>query len=108
MPLHPARARASDDEYLEVRPEFASELARVRSINASGHKYGLVYPGLGWVLWRAPDAPPEELAFHVDYLGGGKPPLSPDISPPRPPGGGADANPLRLPPGPAPPPPPPR
>jgi len=41
----------------------------VASINASGHKYGLVYPGVGWIVWRDADALPEELIFWVNYLG---------------------------------------
>jgi glutamate decarboxylase len=45
-------------------------LARVHSINVSGHKYGLVYPGVGWVLWRESSDLPAELIFEVDYLGG--------------------------------------
>ncbi|MBT2506862.1 glutamate decarboxylase [Streptomyces sp. ISL-98] len=45
-------------------------LPRVASINTSGHKYGLVYPGVGWALWRSPAELPEELVFRVDYLGG--------------------------------------
>ncbi|MEU6645184.1 glutamate decarboxylase [Saccharomonospora sp. NPDC046836] len=45
-------------------------LPRVASINTSGHKYGLVYPGVGWVLWRDAEAVPEELIFKVNYLGG--------------------------------------
>jgi glutamate decarboxylase len=45
-------------------------LPRVRSINVSGHKYGLVYPGVGWVLWREASDLPHELIFQVDYLGG--------------------------------------
>jgi glutamate decarboxylase len=57
-------------------------VARVQSINASGHKYGLVYPGLGWVVWRDPDALPEELVFHVDYLGGDMPTFSLNFSRP--------------------------
>jgi glutamate decarboxylase len=57
-------------------------VARVQSINASGHKYGLVYPGLGWVLWRDPGALPEELVFHVDYLGGDMPTFSLNFSRP--------------------------
>lgn len=48
-------------------------LPRVQSINTSGHKYGLVYPGIGWVIWRTPDALPEELVFRVAYLGGDMP-----------------------------------
>jgi glutamate decarboxylase len=45
-------------------------LPRVRSINVSGHKYGLVYPGVGWVLWRETADLPSDLIFEVDYLGG--------------------------------------
>lgn len=41
----------------------------VVSINASGHKYGLVYPGLGWVVWRNRDVIPDDLIFWVNYLG---------------------------------------
>ena len=48
-------------------------LERVKSINVSGHKYGLVYPGLGWVLWRDESDFPEELVFKVNYLGGWMP-----------------------------------
>jgi glutamate decarboxylase len=44
-------------------------LPRVASINASGHKYGLVYPGVGWVVWRDAEALPDELIFRVNYLG---------------------------------------
>ncbi len=48
-------------------------LPRVQSINTSGHKYGLVYPGLGWALWRDEAAVPKELVFEVSYLGGSMP-----------------------------------
>src|SRR5581483_3265184 len=48
-------------------------LRRVASINTSGHKYGLVYPGVGWLLWRDHDALPDELVFNVNYLGGEMP-----------------------------------
>jgi glutamate decarboxylase len=48
-------------------------LPRVQSINASGHKYGLVYPGVGWVIWRNPEALPDDLVFDVNYLGGDMP-----------------------------------
>jgi glutamate decarboxylase len=44
-------------------------LPRVASINVSGHKYGLVYPGVGWVIWRDAKALPEDLIFWVNYLG---------------------------------------
>jgi len=48
-------------------------LPRVHSINASGHKYGLVYPGIGWALWRDKSLVPEDLIFEVSYLGGNMP-----------------------------------
>jgi glutamate decarboxylase len=57
-------------------------LARVQSINASGHKYGLVYPGIGWVLWRGAEALPEELVFKVNYLGGDMPTFALNFSRP--------------------------
>ncbi|QDU40849.1 Glutamate decarboxylase beta [Maioricimonas rarisocia] len=45
-------------------------LPRVKSINASGHKFGLSPLGVGWIMWRdAPDLP-DELVFWVNYLGG--------------------------------------
>ena len=51
----------------ELRWDF--RLPRVASINTSGHKYGLVYPGVGWVVWRDAAALPEELIYRVNYLG---------------------------------------
>ncbi|MGC8466433.1 MAG: glutamate decarboxylase [Acidimicrobiales bacterium] len=58
-----------------VQPDLRWDflLERVHSINTSGHKYGLVYPGVGWVLWRDQNLLPEELIFHVNYLGGDHP-----------------------------------
>jgi glutamate decarboxylase len=44
-------------------------LPKVVSINVSGHKYGLVYPGVGWVIWRDPAYLPQELVFNINYLG---------------------------------------
>ncbi|KAF3324606.1 glutamate decarboxylase-like protein [Carex littledalei] len=44
-------------------------LPLVKSINVSGHKYGLVYPGVGWVVWRSKEDLPDELIFHINYLG---------------------------------------
>ena len=41
----------------------------VYSISTSGHKYGLVYPGLGWVVWKDKQYLPKEMAFSVNYLG---------------------------------------
>ncbi|MET9633781.1 glutamate decarboxylase [Lentzea sp. NPDC006480] len=58
------------------------QLPRVASINTSGHKYGLVYPGVGWVLWRDAAALPEDLVFHVNYLGGDMPTFALNFSRP--------------------------
>ena len=57
-------------------------LPRVASINTSGHKYGLVYPGVGWALWRDHDALPAELVFNVNYLGGNMPTFALNFSRP--------------------------
>jgi glutamate decarboxylase len=57
-------------------------LPRVASINTSGHKYGLVYPGVGWALWRDAEALPEELIFKVNYLGGDMPTFALNFSRP--------------------------
>jgi glutamate decarboxylase len=57
-------------------------LPRVASVNTSGHKYGLVYPGVGWALWRDKDALPEELVFRVNYLGGDMPTFALNFSRP--------------------------
>lgn len=57
-------------------------LPRVASINTSGHKYGLVYPGVGWAIWRDADALPKELVFDVNYLGGDMPTFALNFSRP--------------------------
>jgi glutamate decarboxylase len=54
----------------------------VASINASGHKYGLVYPGVGWIVWRDPAALPEDLIFWVNYLGDNMPTFALNFSRP--------------------------
>ena len=51
----------------ETRWDF--RLKNVISISTSGHKFGLVYPGLGWVIWRDKSYLPEEMSFSVNYLG---------------------------------------
>jgi len=53
--------------------EWDFRLPWVKSINVSGHKYGLVYAGVGWVVWRTKDDLPEELVFHINYLGADQP-----------------------------------
>jgi len=55
--------------FLEPELEWDFRLDRVVSINASGHKYGLVAPGVGWIIWRTEEHLPEDLIFHVNYLG---------------------------------------
>ncbi len=62
--------------------EWDFRLPRVQSINASGHKYGLVYPGVGWAIWRDADALPPDLVFDVNYLGGSMPTFALNFSRP--------------------------
>src|SRR6478752_3967672 len=57
-------------------------LPNVVSINVSGHKYGLVYPGVGFVIWRSAADLPEDLVFHVNYLGGDMPTFTLNFSRP--------------------------
>src|SRR5215203_2743524 len=57
-------------------------LPRVASINTSGHKYGRVYPGVGWAIWRDAEALPEDLVFRVNYLGGDMPTFALNFSRP--------------------------
>ncbi|KAK0655873.1 pyridoxal phosphate-dependent transferase [Cercophora newfieldiana] len=51
-------------------PKWNFQLPRVKSINASGHKYGLVTPGVGWIIWRDASYLPSHLIFELHYLGG--------------------------------------
>ena len=62
--------------------EWDFRLPRVASINSSGHKYGLVYPGVGWVIWRNAAALPDDLIFKVNYLGGQMPTFALNFSRP--------------------------
>ncbi|PIN25514.1 Glutamate decarboxylase/sphingosine phosphate lyase [Handroanthus impetiginosus] len=57
--------------YPELEWDF--RLPLVKSINVSGHKYGLVYAGVGWVVWRSKEDLPDELVFHINYLGSDQP-----------------------------------
>ncbi|RAI33172.1 pyridoxal-dependent decarboxylase, partial [Rhodoplanes roseus] len=57
-------------------------LARVKSINASGHKFGLSPLGVGWALWRTAEDLPEDLVFRVNYLGGDMPTFALNFSRP--------------------------
>lgn len=67
-----------------LQPELIWDfrLPRVHSINASGHKYGLVYPGLGWIVWRQARNLPDDLVFRVSYLGGDMPTFALNFSRP--------------------------
>jgi len=68
--------------FIDEDLEWDFRVPRVVSINASGHKYGLVYPGVGWVVWRTPEDLPEDLVFHVNYLGGDMPTFALNFSRP--------------------------
>jgi glutamate decarboxylase len=68
--------------FIDPDLEWDFRLPRVQSINASGHKFGLVYPGVGWAVWRDPDALPDDLVFHVNYLGGDMPTFALNFSRP--------------------------
>jgi glutamate decarboxylase len=68
--------------FLDPELVWDFRLPRVHSINTSGHKYGLVYPGVGWALWRDADSLPEELVFRVNYLGGDTPTMALNFSRP--------------------------
>jgi len=57
-------------------------LPRVKSINTSGHKYGLSPLGVGWIIWREATDLPDELVFNVDYLGGNMPTFALNFSRP--------------------------
>ncbi len=59
--------------FLQPELEWDFRIGRVHSISTSAHKYGLVYPGLGWVLWRDTGYLPDDLIFNVSYLGGSMP-----------------------------------
>jgi glutamate decarboxylase len=62
--------------------EWDFRLESVRSINVSNHKFGLVYPGMGTVIFRDATDLPEELVFHINYLGGDMPNYSLNFSRP--------------------------
>ena len=68
--------------FLHPHLEWDFRVPRVASINASGHKYGLVFPGVGWVVWRDSGALPDDLIFRVNYLGGDMPTFALNFSRP--------------------------
>ncbi|HEY5387536.1 MAG TPA: glutamate decarboxylase, partial [Thermoleophilia bacterium] len=68
--------------FLDPDLEWDFRVSRVQSVNASGHKYGLVYPGVGWAVWRDAEALPEDLIFWVNYLGDNMPTFALNFSRP--------------------------
>jgi glutamate decarboxylase len=83
VPLHiDAASGGFVAPFLHPDLEWDFRLPNVVSINVSGHKYGLVYPGIGFVIWRGADDLPEELIFHVNYLGGDMPTFTLNFSRP--------------------------
>jgi glutamate decarboxylase len=83
VPLHVDGASgAFVAPFLAPELEWDFRIPRVQSINASGHKYGLVYPGVGWAIWRTEEALPRDLVFDVNYLGGHMPTFALNFSRP--------------------------
>jgi glutamate decarboxylase len=68
--------------FLQPDLKWDFRLKWVKSINVSGHKYGLVYPGVGWIVWRSKEDLPEDLIFKVNYLGGDMPTFAINFSRP--------------------------
>ncbi len=68
--------------FLQPDLEWDFRIPRVKSINSSGHKYGLAPLGVGWAVWRTKEDLPEELVFSVDYLGGNMPTFALNFSRP--------------------------
>jgi glutamate decarboxylase len=60
--------------------EWDFRLKSVKSINTSGHKFGLVYPGIGWLVFRDDDQLPDDLVFYEDYLGEKDPTFTLNVS----------------------------
>ncbi|WP_455901949.1 glutamate decarboxylase [Rhodococcus gordoniae] len=68
--------------FLHPDLEWDFRVPRVVSINVSGHKYGMTYPGIGFVVWRSAEHLPEDLVFRVNYLGGDMPTFTLNFSRP--------------------------
>jgi glutamate decarboxylase len=83
IPLHiDAASGGFIAPFARPEQEWDFRLASVRSINVSNHKFGLVYPGMGTVIFRDASDLPEELIFHINYLGGDMPNYSLNFSRP--------------------------
>ena len=68
--------------FIDPDLEWDFRVPRVASINTSGHKYGQVYPGVGWIIWRDEEGLPDDLVFKVNYLGGEMPTFALNFSRP--------------------------
>ena len=68
--------------FIQPHINWDFRLPWVKSINVSGHKYGMVYPGVGWAIWRDWAELPEDLIFKVNYLGGDMPTFAINFSRP--------------------------
>jgi glutamate decarboxylase len=68
--------------FIQPKLVWDFRLPRVKSINTSGHKYGLSPLGVGWVVWRQVGDLAEDLIFSVDYLGGNMPTFALNFSRP--------------------------
>jgi glutamate decarboxylase len=83
IPLHvDAASGGFVAPFLQPHLEWDFRLPWVKSINVSGHKYGLTYPGIGFAVWRDASDLPEDLVFHVNYLGGDMPTFTLNFSRP--------------------------
>ncbi len=83
IPLHVDAASGGFlSPFSEPDLEWDFRLPHVRSINVSNHKFGLVYPGMGTVVFREASDLPEDLVFHINYLGGDMPNYSLNFSRP--------------------------
>lgn len=83
VPLHvDAASGGMVAPFLDPELGWDFRCSRVASINTSGHKYGLVYPGIGWVVWRDASLLPSDLIFKVSYLGGDMPTFALNFSRP--------------------------
>jgi glutamate decarboxylase len=83
VPLHvDAASGGFVAPFLHPDLEWDFRLPNVKSINVSGHKYGLTYPGIGFAVWRDQAELPDDLVFHVNYLGGDMPTFTLNFSRP--------------------------
>ncbi|CEI74252.1 MULTISPECIES: glutamate decarboxylase [Romboutsia] len=81
LPIHvDAASGGMFTPFINPELEWDFRLKNVVSISTSGHKYGLVYPGIGWVIWKDEEYLPKELIFEVSYLGGSMPTMAINFS----------------------------